>query len=52
MRVSNPDNYRLVGFEVNRGKKKYDAVLENKKTGEKLRVSFGAKAYQHYKDKI
>jgi hypothetical protein len=53
MRVNNPDSYRLLGFEVNRGnKKKYNAVLQNKKTKEKLRISFGAKGYSHYYDKI
>lgn len=58
MRLPNPDAYRLMGFEVNKGKKsKYDAILINKKTGVQKRVSFGGKypdgtPYQHYHDKI
>lgn len=53
MRLSNPENYTLEGFEVNKGKKsKYDAILKNKKTGEFKRVPFGAKGYEQYHDKI
>lgn len=58
MRLHNPENYELLGFEVNKGKKhKYLAILENKKTKEKLRVPFGGKhpdgtPYEQYHDKI
>jgi hypothetical protein len=58
MRLPNPEAYELIGFEVNKGKKsKYDAILKNKKTGEKKRVSFGGKypdgtPYEQYHDKI
>lgn len=58
VRISNPDNYELIGFEVNKGKRaKYDAILKNKRTGEKRRVSFGGKypdgkPYEQYEDKI
>lgn len=53
VRISNPESYELLGFEVNKGKRaKYDAILENKKTKEKKRVPFGAKGYEQYRDKI
>lgn len=58
MRISNPENYTLVGFEVNRGKRaKYNAVIENKYTKEKKRVPFGGKhpdgtPYEQYEDKL
>ena len=58
VRLSNPQNYDLIGFEVNKGKKfKYDAILKNKKTAELRRIPFGGKypdgtPYEHFKDQI
>lgn len=58
MIIHNPENYELIGFEINKGKKhKYDAILKNKKTGEKKRVPFGGKKtdgtpYEQFEDKI
>lgn len=45
--------FRLLGFEKSHLKnKKYDAILENKKTNKIKRVSFGAINYQQFKDKV
>jgi len=58
MRIPNPDNYDLIGFEVNRGKKaKYDAILKNKSNGQKKRVPFGGKypdgtPYEQFEDQL
>ena len=58
MRIHNPDNYDLIGFEINRGKKaKYDAILKNKMNGEKKRIPFGGKypngtPYEQFEDKL
>lgn len=52
MKVKNPENYKFKKFEKSKTSgKKYDAVLENKKTGQTKRVPFGAKGYEQYKDK-
>jgi hypothetical protein len=44
--------YRLIGFEKSkRAGKKYDALLQHKKTGKIVRVPFGAVGYETYSDK-
>ena len=44
--LQNPDNYKLLGFEISNNKnKKYDAILENKFTKELKRIPFGQKGY-------
>jgi len=49
--VNNPGDYTFNGFrKSSNSKKKYDAILTNKKTGRKKHVSFGARGYQHFKD--
>lgn len=56
--LKNPQDYRLVSFQVCRDKKhKYNAILEHKKTKQLKKIPFGGiKAngtpYQHYHDKI
>lgn len=51
MKLRSPNNYKFVRFESSNTKgKKYDAVLQNKKTGKPKRVPFGAKGYEQYKD--
>ncbi len=52
MRVKNPEEYILEGYEVANGDKKYNALLKHKKTGRVLKVGFGEKGYEQYKDKI
>ena len=43
--------YRLIGFEKSkRAGKKYDALLQHKKTGKIVRVPFGAEKMQQYRD--
>jgi hypothetical protein len=43
--------YKFVRFELSKKKyKKYDAILENKQTRKEVRVSFGDKRYQQFKD--
>lgn len=52
MIVENPSNYKLDRFEKSKtSTKKYDAVLINKTTKREKRIPFGAKGYEHYKDK-
>lgn len=44
--------YKFVKFQKSTNKKKkYDAILENKKTGKTVKVPFGASSYEQYKDK-
>lgn len=43
--------YSFVKFIKATGPKKYTAILRNKKTKREVKVSFGAKGYEHYKDK-
>jgi hypothetical protein len=51
MIVSNPNDYKLKGFEKSKTKnKKYDAILIHKQTGREKRVPFGDNRYSHYKD--
>lgn len=48
-----PQNeYKFLRFEPSHLKtKKYDAILMNRKTRKEVRMPFGAKAYQQFKDK-
>lgn len=51
MIVTNPDDYTLKGFKKSsRPHKKYDAILENKKTGRTKEIPFGDTRYDHYHD--
>lgn len=44
-------DYKLIGFEKSKRKnKKYLAALEHKKTGKVVKLHFGDKRYQHFKD--
>ena len=43
--------FKLIGFEVGKGNKKYNALLKEKKTGKIKKISFGDKRYQQYEDK-
>ena len=52
MRISNPEQYELIGYELGGKKSKYLAILKNKPTGEKRRIPFGQKGYQQYFDKL
>lgn len=51
MTVYPPSQYSFVKFEKATGAKKYNAILRNKETKREVKVGFGAKGYQHYKDK-
>jgi len=52
VRIENPREYRLLGFERSRSRnKKYDAILEHKATGKLRRVPFGQLGYEHYRDR-
>lgn len=42
--------YTFVKFMKATGPKKYWAILKNKKSGREVKVGFGAKGYEHYKD--
>ena len=42
--------YKLLGFEIGKGNKKYTALLKEKKTGKIKKISFGDKRYQQYED--
>ena len=43
--------YNLLGYEKSNYKyKKYNAILENKKTNKIIKIPFGDKRYQHFKD--
>lgn len=50
MTVYPPSEYSFVKYQKATGPKKYWAILRNKKTGREVKVGFGAKGYQHYKD--
>lgn len=51
VRIEDPQNYKFLYFRKSHTKKKkYDAILVNKKTGRTKTVPFGAKGYQHFKD--
>ena len=45
-------DYKLLGFEIGKGNKKYTALLKEKKTGKIKKISFGDKRYQQYEDKV
>ena len=46
-------DYKLIRFEESHlCQKKYDAILQNKSTKREVIVSFGAKNYQQYEDKV
>jgi hypothetical protein len=50
--VDNPNNFKLVGFRKSKTKnKKYEAMLENKKTEKIKFIPFGDKRYEQYQDK-
>jgi len=44
--------FKLQGFEIGKGNKKYTAFLKEKKTGKIKKISFGDKRYQQYDDKV
>ena len=43
-------SYKLLGFERGKGYKKYNAVLEDKKSKKIIHIAFGDKRYEQYKD--
>lgn len=44
--------YDLLGFEKSKNlKKKYDAIIVNKKSGKIYRIPFGASDYEHFRDR-
>ncbi len=45
-------SYKLLGFERGKGYKKYNAVLEDKKSKKIIHIAFGDKRYQQYKDNV
>lgn len=52
MKPKNPEDYKFLKFVASSTKhKKYDAILKNKQTGKELKVPFGDKRYEQYKDK-
>lgn len=52
MKIENPQEYSLKGFEKSKTKhKKYDAILVHKKTKREKRVPFGDIRYEQYKDR-
>lgn len=52
MTVYSPSEYTFVKFQKATGPKKYWAILKNKKTGREVKVGFGAKGYEQYKDNV
>jgi hypothetical protein len=52
MRINNPDDYTLVGYEVARDKRaKYNAVLKHK-SGALKKIPFGQKGYDQFEDQL
>lgn len=48
--LQNPEEYKLLRFEVSQTKnKKYDAILRHT-TGRIKRIPFGDKRYEHFRD--
>ena len=45
-------SYKLLGFEKGTGNKKYNALLQDKKTKQIKKISFGDIRYQQYKDNV
>jgi len=53
VRIHNPENYDLLGIEVNKGKRsKYDGVLQNKITRQIKRIPFGQKGFDQFEDQV
>lgn len=52
MTVYPPSQYSFVKYEKASTTKKYNAILRNKATGREVKVGFGAKGYQQFKDKV
>lgn len=51
MKIQNPHNYKLIGFQKSSTKnKKYDALLENKDSKKIKKVPFGDIRYQQFRD--
>jgi hypothetical protein len=47
----NKKEYKLLGYRRSNTKhKKYDAIIENKKTQKKIHIPFGDKRYENYHD--
>lgn len=44
------ENYKFVKFERGTKFKKYNAILQNKKTGRTVKVPFGNVKYEHFRD--
>ena len=42
--------YKFMGFKKGSYPRKYNALLENKETGRKVKVSFGDRRYEQYRD--
>ena len=49
--IYKPSEYTFVKFIKATTTKKYYAILKNKKTNREVKVGFGAKGYEQYKDK-
>ena len=45
-------SYKLLGFEKGTGNKKYNALLQDKKTKQIKKIGFGDIRYQQYKDNV
>ncbi len=45
-------SYKLLGFERGKGYRKYNAVLEDKKSKKIIHIAFGDKRYEQYKDNV
>ena len=51
MSLSPAKDYKFIKFVRSKTQgKKYDAILENKSTGRRKTISFGATGYEQYKD--
>ena len=51
MNIENPNDYKFIRFEISRKKsKKYDGLIQHKKTGIIKRIGFGQLGAQQYKD--
>ncbi len=44
------DQFRLIKFERGSGFKKYNAIIEDKKTKKRQKIPFGDRRYQQYRD--
>jgi hypothetical protein len=53
MRIQNPEDYELLGFSVDHGRRaKYRAILKNKTSGVLKSIPFGQKGYEHFEDRL